>query len=46
MDVQLKQKISLAAKIMEVTDQFWNAQTTMAKIQKKLCFSSEYNQVG
>lgn len=23
---------------MEVNDEFWNAQTAMAKIQKKICF--------
>lgn len=41
MEVHLKHKISLAGKIMEVTDEFWNAQTTMAKIQKNICFLLE-----
>lgn len=38
MVVHLKHKITLAARIIEVTDEFWDAETTMANIQEKICF--------
>lgn len=46
MVVHLKRKISLAARIMEVADEFWNAQTTVDTVQKKICLYSCMNRQG